>query len=423
MLSQPIIDITTGFQARYMNGFLTPGALIRTLLLVFVLPYIWNQLRSQRWFMFVLVAALTTIVLTSGLSFMTKDPFYAKQEAVFYMKVAYFVVAVIFMFIYVQKPLLPHRQTARAIIASSYMIGGSYAIALATKTGFPSYPHGEIGFSGWFFSANELSVIPILLFASALTIARQHQTASAYGTLFLLAGMGMLIGTKTAYLGLAALLLVHVIDLIITHRREIFLKKHVWITVVLCLLFFGALPFIPMTANSIQNHTSLTDTTRPLMEQRLNDHTSPASNLLSSRQHYLHDTMLDFKHAPLIRKLFGLGYAGDYSRDAKMIEMDFIELFFSFGYIGTIFLLTPFALLISWILLKGSFHRKQWALLTGFALTIGIAAVAGHVLFAPSVMSYVIMSAALLEQRKKTRRMEKNRSGKDDTCRKVHVTH
>lgn len=400
-MSQPIIDIATGFMTRYVNGFITPGALIRTLLLVFILPYIWNQLRRHRPLKTVLVAAISTIALTAVISYLVKSPFLARQEAVFYMKALYFVVSVLFIFLYIQKPLLPRNLTESAVIAASYIISGSYFIALATRTSFPSYPYGEIGLSGWFFSANELSVITILLFASTLTIARKYRTASAYGALFLLAGMGMLIGTKTAFLGIALLMIVHLVELMITYRFRFLFNKHVWASAVLGLLFFGSLPFIPMTTNSIQNHTDVAHMSSPRLEQLPFRSSAQGSNLLSSRQHYLYDTLRDFKRAPLMRTLFGLGYAGDYVGEPKMIEMDFIELFFSFGYVGTVILLTPFALLFGWLLIRGSFRPQQWVLLTGLALTIGIAAVAGHVLFAPSVMSYVIISAALLERRQK----------------------
>lgn len=408
IVSQPIIDIATGFMARYVHGVLTPGAIIRTIILAWMVPYIWNRLRANRRLQIVLVAALSTIALTAVISFVTKDPFLIRQEAVFYMKSMYFAVSILFIVMYVRNPLLPRRQTERAIIAASLITGGSYVIALATNTSFRSYPYGEMGFSGWFFSANELSVITILLFASVVTITRQRRTASAYVALFSLAGMGMLIGTKTAYVGIALLLIVHLFELIITYRKKVFRSKDIWASALLALLFFGAMPLIPATTNSIQNHTDIAHMSGPHVEQLPFKSSVQTSNLLSSRQHYLYDTVRDFRRASLVRKSFGLGYAGDYQGEPKMIEMDLPELLFSYGYVGTIVLLTPLALLSRWLLVRGSFRRQQWVLLAGFALTISIAAVAGHVLFAPSVMSYVVISAALLERRQaKMPRMEK----------------
>ena len=58
--------------------------------------------------------------------------------------------------------------------------------------------------------------------------------------------------------------------------------------------------------------------------------------ILSSREEYLAEHQRQFAEAPLAQKLFGMGYSGNYTKEPKMIEMDFYDLFYSLGIIGFI---------------------------------------------------------------------------------------
>src|SRR5699024_3275158 len=117
------------------------------------------------------------------------------------------------------------------------------------------------------------------------------------------------------------------------------------------------------------------------------------------RDLYVSEIAQDFYHAPLLRKLFGLGLAGDYGRYPKMIEMDFFELFFSFGIIGSFVLLLPLLTVVGFLFTRISLARKNWALLVSLSLSVLVAASAGHVLFAPSVMSYVVITILLCHEK------------------------
>lgn len=401
IVSQPVIDIGTGLMTRYVNSVVTPGALIRTLLLFLIVPYIWKQLASRPVIRFLLMSAIGTIILTALISLVTKNPFFFTQEAVFYMKGVYYVASLFFIIVYMRRNIASSIDVSEAIVIMGFFIGGSYFLALLTKTSFPSYPYGEIGFSGWFFSANELSVIVLVSFASVLRIAREEPRIFTIAVLFLLAGTGVLIGTKTAYIGIAVLLGVTLIELIWTYKRTIFRQKQTLIYVVLALLFFSIFPFAPMTTNRVQQMEQATEPYGPHIESLGMNEAAPMDNILSSRQEYVKKVATDFSRAPTIRKLFGLGYAGDYDQHPKMIEMDFFELFFSFGWIGTIVLLTPLVYVGSTVLTRTIRRPKHWVLLTALGLTLAISATAGHVLFAPSVMSYIIISISLLPMNKR----------------------
>src|SRR5699024_7229978 len=77
-----------------------------------------------------------------------------------------------------------------------------------------------------------------------------------------------------------------------------------------------------------------------------------------------------------------------YTSDPKIIEMDFFDMFFSYGVIGSLFLLIPLVYLCVKILVF-PIHIEKALLLFTLCLCFGIAFLAGHVIFAPSVMTYL----------------------------------
>ena len=123
--------------------------------------------------------------------------------------------------------------------------------------------------------------------------------------------------------------------------------------------------------------------------------------MMSSRDIYLEDIKADYVQAIPIRKLIGLGYAGDYEKNPKMIEMDFFDLFFSYGIIGTLIMLLSVPILLNRLL---AYRHTITYLVSLLALGLigGISFVAGHVMFAPAVMTYVAILAIVigLEARK-----------------------
>lgn len=410
IVAQAVIDIATGVLTTYTQMMITPGSIIRVVLLLLAVPYIWKQLRGNSKMKIAFSSALISVFITASLSFFMKEPFFINQEAVFYMKTLYYVVSIFFMLVYMRKPLLSGKQLERAILVTSSIISGSYFVALFTRTNFPSYPGEEMGSAGWFFSANELSVIVILLVAALLTITRMRPSIVSFMALVSLAGVSMFIGTKTAYIGVAIVLFVSCVELLWTYKTRMFKQRLVWIYGGLLIAFVSALPFLPMTENRML-HMETPSTSSETIR------TEPINNLLSSRDAFASDRATDFSQASIVRKWFGLGYAGDYNEHPKMIEMDFLELFFSFGYIGTVVLILPLSIYFFHICSRRRIQATTLCLITGFGLTIAIAAVAGHVLFAPSVMSYVVICAALLQPKKHVnRRMEKIKSGKDGYC-------
>src|SRR5699024_7120002 len=271
IVSQPVIDVLTGVMTRHVNTMITPGAFIRGLLLLVILPYIWKELHRRPLLRGMFLASMIGIACTALLSLLLKQPFLWKQEGVFYMKVSYYVASLFFVLIGMQKHMLSRAQLRRAVTFMSLIIGVSYVLAYVTKTSFPSYPHGEIGFSGWFFSANELSVIVILTLAAMLTITRERPTVFSYIALFLLTGVAMFIGTKTAYIGVGLLLITTLIEGIVSYPHRKIRPSQGVVYLIVAVIFFISFPFVPMTENRVM-HLEQVHVESPLHVERLSTH-------------------------------------------------------------------------------------------------------------------------------------------------------
>src|SRR5699024_7361903 len=110
--------------------------------------------------------------------------------------------------------------------------------------------------------------------------------------------------------------------------------------------------------------------------------------LLSSRDVNLRDTFADFQASPAPQTSFGLGHGGNYTREPKTIEMDSFDLFFSIGIVGTVVMLLA-GLALVYQLLTWNVTFIYLYSLGVLGLIMGISFVAGHVLFAPAVITYV----------------------------------
>ncbi len=367
----PIIDIATAFTEEWT---LSIGAIIRTLLMALVIIYIWiiEPMKKQYRLVFLLAYILTAVTFVSN--FFMKTPFYLMEEVSFMLKVAYFITMISLVIHIITTKQIEQIRFLRVVHIALFIVSSTYWLAYFTNTNLNSYAYVKSGYSGWYFSANELSVIILILFALVLVYFLHTWTNLTTFTIIITLFIFPMIGTKTALYG--GLILFIPILLYAFFKRK---WQHAITLSILLGLLFVYIPFTAASTNQLDtanHHEVETD------EQQ--------HSLLSSRDVYLETTLQDYRQAPFLRQMVGLGYAGDYKKAAKTIEMDFYDLFFSFGWLGTIILLLPLALL--------SYKITRWKLTFPYMysmgtllLTIGISFVAGHVLFAPAVMSYVAL--------------------------------
>lgn len=370
----PIIDI---FTALTESLPLSIGALIRTTIMVLLMAFILYEFYSshKKYLLFFFIA-ISSITATLICNFFLKEPFYLFAEIQFYVKTMYYIVIIFTVLLLFSKKIISH-EILKATEWSAIILGISYWTAILTNTNLQSYKYNKEGYSGWFFSANELSVIVLILLALIICQFHQRKTAKSLIAYLLLLSMTPMIGTKTAFYGGSIIFLTYFIYLLFKEK----IQKHTLTLITATLIYIFVLPYTPISVNESFHFVHVKQTSET-------EETEMLQHLLSSRDLYLEETKEDYVNANLVRKIFGLGYAGDYESEPKTIEMDFYDLFFSYGIIGTIALLLPL-LWISYQLLKIRLSITYFLLIVTCGLCAGVSFVAGHVIFAPSVMTYM----------------------------------
>ncbi len=126
------------------------------------------------------------------------------------------------------------------------------------------------------------------------------------------------------------------------------------------------------------------------------------SLIYSDRDKFLNVYKQYYKDAPLSQKLFGMGYAGNYTTTPKLVEMDFYDLFFAFGIVGFLMYLLPllyFGIKI-FIRIITNFKKllnvKHMLLANTLVLSLGIGFMSGHVLTAPAVSIFFVVILAYM---------------------------
>jgi hypothetical protein len=433
ILFQPVIDILTTLSIVQFESSATVGVLIRFLYmfagLVFILLHVKRSKLAKFSFMYLLILGLFT-VLTLGVNYFIKSPFYVGQELKFFIKVVY--VNIVFLnFILVfsimkEKGIDLFKKSLKYIMISSLIISVSMIISLITGTSLESYESAKIGYTGWFFAGNEIGaiiaiILPILcLYAinKTITIKDFYFWIPVIFASFSLLMLGTKVGYGAILITLAAAVFVSAIEFWRKKKEQGFNNKNnLIISTVLLLALLVSTPFTPVF-NNINVHLGFLgfDT-----NEQADDEQSPDENeekekeekhlsskqvqnlILSSREEFLAQHTEDYMESPLLQKAFGVGYAGNYTEpDPKMIEMDFYDLFFSYGILGFIVFMAPilyFTFRIAKALFKdlpGFFRPYPLMLSASVVLTLGIAYFAGHVFTAPSVSIYFGLIFALL---------------------------
>src|SRR5699024_10579036 len=219
-------------------------------------------------------------------------------------------------------------------------------LANLTGSGHKSYNAlAKEGHSGWFFSANELSII--LGMGVSIMILYMVQKRKLLDKALLVPAIGLVIwamltvGTKVSF---GSIIIVLAISIILFIIKAIYHKRY-WLNAIILSGFLAAT--ILMTPSSpVGNNLGLTFGTdiinqgnRPADVE--NDETNKqqtGQRLLSGREDFLHSIKAQYQEAPLSQKWFGMGYGGNYTVTPKLIEMDFWDWYFNFGIAGFVLL-------------------------------------------------------------------------------------
>lgn len=434
---QPVIDIGTSLLVR--GGVnLTFGVVLRAIFLLFMGVYLLFFYKGPKKKLIVAyIAALCAYVLLQfGLLLAGGGAgalFTNLKETV---KVFYFpCVLLAFWALYRQYGyLMPDKPLVR--IAVFYTL--TIFISFVTNTSFQSYTGN--GYCGWFYAANEISAITIILsplvfyhytsrdaFEAVRTGGGKQRgltIAAGAASVLLMLFASVYLATKAALLGVAAYLLCFfvwsVFRLEIT-RDKLYLFRMVAAVVMIALLAGLYLAASPVKKHLTErmtwfHHVQVEQTTVPTTVDT-NQTTAPppihdthayrvANWLLSSRLSNSRSVLFQYLESGPAYKLLGIGYANlpGYEYNAEIaVEMDFISVFYRHGVVGLFLFAAPFFALLATAIkrsfrsLKACLASLTWCtclyqVMIGFAVGF----LTGHTFVAPAVSIYVIFMTVKL---------------------------
>ena len=435
---QPILDLLTSFSIYVLHMNATVGIVVRFAFMLLTLGYLLLHHKQQDAKKYILYLCLLGIALAIGLvnNMMVKSPISFEEEVKFILKSIY---PIVFLFGYIiifkqlkNKEYAFHKITAYFLYAT-LILSITMIVAMQTGTDFPSYSDSKIGSRGWFFAGNDLSALFAIMFP-IIVLYSIHKTTSFSKIYYWIPTIlaiyaSIMIGTKVGYgaivLTLGIALFFSFIEYMINRKKEGKGFTYLVNTVVAAVVLGGVIVLTPHTpiAKNMGIHLQIYEYKKSVQEEQetkegkvikeepeeTKKHTqgeladSEVKSLIySDRDKFLKVNKQYYKDAPLSQKLFGMGYAGNYAVEIKLIEMDFHDLFFAFGILGFLIYLIPllyFGIKLFIRVIK-NFKKiitvKYMLLASTLILSLGIGFMSGHVLTAPSVSIFFAVILAYL---------------------------
>ena len=416
MIIQPLIDVITYFMKLNYDLIVTYGMVFRLLFFIYVLFYLVffdkNKRNNNYFYLFCIFLVFLVNIILNYYSKYSYDFF---EEIKNITKICYFPATLLFFVKYNKNnedEILPINILSVNLLIISLVL----LISKLTVTQFCSYANtiGCVdGSSGWFYSANELSMILVLLFPICLHKCIKSKFRFFDSITLILAVYSLLeVGTKSAYIGLILILIIYLFFWLIkliknTHKN---ILKNIGIIFTIILMIFILTPGTSVCYNNLklfENYniyckiplTSDVDNNLERFENYIDIINGKEKNdqVFNGREEKLKQYKEIYKKNTILQKIFGVGYKNFYSNNKNIydiIEMDFHDLFYGYGYAGFIIILLPLFILISQIIFKifrkiTNFFNDENIILIGVFLCLIGAYISGHVLFSSAVVIYI----------------------------------
>ncbi len=266
-----------------------------------------------------------------------------------------------------------NHQRAFQLIKFSYIVLVINIFIKYLGLGYPMYSNGNIGSRGFFNAGNELSVLLVILCSIlAYNLWIQNKTKKYCLFLVLNVFVGISLSSKTGLLGI---LLVFFLIPLKPISLTINIKR---LKITLVSLIIG-LPLIVLIAWKIIKNSTIF-----LRLSFFWDKLDLLTFIFSSRNIFAENALNVYKREyNLAEKIVGVGQTRfEMLNGDKIVEIDFLDIFFAYGFVGVI---TFILFLIYLIVQAGNFRKnanKYFYARFVFLMTIiifGISTIAGHV--------------------------------------------
>ena len=385
----PIIDLITALQARYFAFPISLGIVVRGLIILMLFGIVVFKNNSK--YRLLTISYFALVIVYGGIYFLTKLDANFIREAINFFKMFSFPTMLVLLLNFYDDLGIDKRSIKNIIYINGYLFALILVIAFLTKTGNLTYPakYHLGGYMGYFYAANEISAIAVLLFPF---MYEKISNSIFFKVVGLISAMiFLMIGTKTVLIGISITTVYYVVVSLMKKKNRI-----LYLTFMIAILVFAY--FSPAYQNIVTRHNRINENLvvneNTLLAYNTDD-TSDKDIISSGRDEFLKDNNKVFKKSDLNEKLFGLGYT---RYDLRLVEMDICDIFYRGGIVGLIIYVMPFIyfgyLIIKKIFTKFNLNIANSYLSLGFGVMLAV--LSGHVLVSPAVNIYLALIILLL---------------------------
>lgn len=437
ILVQPVLDLLTSYSMLVLELNITPGIIIRFFIMCIGFLYILlNSIKDKTYKSLLYFISLAVFfVINLLVSYNVKPVFNLIDEITSIGKIVYFIMMTfIFYLIFNNTKLVTYNRKTYTVgypnnvVVSQLIITIVMIISTLTNTAMRSY--GALykkGHSGWFFAANDLSAILAICFPILIWVFLKEDSIKRKicGAIILLGSIysQFAIGTKVGYLAVVVSLITTFLAFVFKWGSSYFtdsirpkIKDGLAISVIMGITIL-ATPYAPAIQNTGFRLDQIMKVEEPPSDQvvdfenekdditgshQKNNGAQISTVIYSGRDDFYKKNQEYYISADNIQKIVGMGYGGNYEEKVVIVERDFHDIFYRYGWLGTLLILLPFIysgihlLIIGLENINKLITYKVILSVTSILLGLGIAFIAGHVLFSPAVSTYLGVILAFL---------------------------
>lgn len=424
-LMLPFVDLATSLITRMTNFSISLGTIVKGLTIIFSVCYILffskSKMRKKSIYYIIILAVFALFYFLFKREIWTVSNLIS--ETITASRYLYYPIMILGVYNIFDDCKIDSKFIKKILVFNCLTYIALILIPYFTNTSFNSYKEeGVYGVSGWFYSANEISILIIILTSSIYYFMDSKKPYKIVVTFPIIYAITR-IGTKVSYFGL-------IISLIIVSLYYIVKNKRVLLPIILAIFLIISSSDTPTIVNfqeainrvfiSNKTNTNTTNTTNTtIIDNTTDDKTLPEEEIpikiivkpiekpepepqkiitvvLNGRSDFFRVNYSVYKNSGIINQLFGLGWSNRpsirYTIDAKLIEIDYLDIVIHYGIIGMIIYFIPFLYFVYKSLIRiRQFNLKVIYYYLYLGLGFSVALFAGHVLSAPAVSIYIIL--------------------------------
>lgn len=421
---------------------------VRSLFLVILFLYtlFFCKSKSKKNIMYILYVVILFVLLNLGYNLFLNGFTNAVREIISLIKFLYLPIITICLYIYYDNKEV---NIFDFMIKLSYLYASLIILPTVFGIGLRSYDSYKLGFSGLFYSPNEISNILIIFSPFVLFgVLKNKKNICNYVFVLLFIISCFVLGTKTPFIGLVLVLgiafVLSLVRLVLLKKNKKYNLNNIVIILILCLFTFVIYNnsylksnlniqydnYNESEKNNLNNNDTLENTdnidssnsSNKVEENNNNEKNLFVDNssnikfptlkyiektndnkilnmIFSSRNIYLQRNFNKIRNRIFPIKLMGITTANN----SNTSELDMIDIYIYYGILGIVILLGYLLIIFIKVMFKIFVNITKFikndellAVFTSFSLSMLIALTAGHTLGAPAVSTFIALDIVYL---------------------------